>query len=264
VARDFSINDSNRATFANGAIGSLLHGLAGYSVGIWAYADTLSAGASTNRLVSVHINGTPVGLIMRVTSASMVLQVLTRSQSGDSAQQNNGTTTITTGAWYHFGAAVNIAGDVVTPYVNGTAEGGGSVTFGATTYTHGTPTVGDTIGGAADSAVTSLQWDGGLAELAFFPRVLSAAEFASLARGTPAPWFGPRLYWPMTHDGASIAELSRGGPHATVTGTIGWRAHAPVGMPFRQRRKAPPYIVSAPGATAVPVFVHHYRQQGVA
>jgi hypothetical protein len=246
MARDFSRNASNYASFGVAAINPVLSGAAVVSVAGWVWADAINPATNDNRLFVVFINAGSSGVSLSLhDGTSAVLRVLARSAPADALQTRNGTTALATGQWHHVGAEINFAAGTITPRVNGAAENGGSVAFGAASYTPGTPTSNDMMGASWGAGVPAEQLDGGLAEWGFWLRALSAGEWSALARGASPRRLSARLHYPMLGSSGNVNEMVRGGPHATVVGTVGWRAHAPVSPPYGSDA-APVYAAATP------------------
>lgn len=255
MARDFSKNQSNYMTLGIDKYGGLVAGAGAISVAAWAYADAFNTGSSDNLVLNFQIGNNVTAFQMWVLDSSgYKLRCGGRSQNGDSFQSKTGTSTIATGAWYHFGAVLNIASDTITPYVNGTAEGGGSVTFGAATYTHTNVSnanckdaIGAYINGTTGAPNTSTgQWDGAICEVAVWTADIGSAGFAALAAGALASSVSAaniqtylRLLGDTSPEPDSVDSLS-----GTITGTVAQRAHAPMGTlrrklaAYRQMRAA--------------------------
>lgn len=264
MARDFSKSTSNYALLGAGDVNNIISGAAAISIHCWAQADSFNTANLNNRLLNAVVGAAGTGIMFSVhNGVSAVLVGGGRARDADSFQQVNGTTVLATGTWYSLGLVFNYGASTLQPYVNGVAEGSPSVTFGAATYTAGSPALADSIGGPAGvPSVTAPQWDGAIAEFALWTRALSAAEFAALAQRAPAARFRPARYWPMLgSEGAAIRELARGGPHLSVTGTIGNRAHAPVAAPFGADQPPPAW---AAAGVPIPVFMDTYRRRRTA
>lgn len=240
MSRDFSKNVSNYMSLGTGSIGPLINGASAVSAHCWARYDTLEAVSYRNRVVSLLIDGAGTGLTLTVhDGSSAVFVVGARSVAGDGFQSRSGTTVLSASTWYSLGVVFDFAGDTITPYLNGTAEGGGSVTFGNTTYTHGTPTVADGIGGAASSPPAN-QWDGLIAHVALWGAALSAQDWTDLAAGAnPGAVATANLVFYMRLAGYDSPEPA---VVSSVTGTITGSVPAgasdpPVHLPWYSSRR---------------------------
>ena len=237
MARDFSKNTSNYMLVGQNAIGTLLDGAAYVMVSAWINYDTVTASANQNRLLNVVSDSNTAGLFVSLhNGTSSVLSCNARSVSTDGLQSKSGTTVLSSGTWYQVGAIFDFAGDTITPYVNGVAEGGGSVTFGNSSYTDGTPALNeiDAIGCAAVSpagapSTTNIQFDGRIAELAIWA---SATAFTAADQEAMAARIAPNLvrrdalkvYFPLR--GTDSPEKDNwGGLSGTITGTVSAADH---------------------------------------
>lgn len=187
MARDFTKNASNRLGWSTNTIGNLINGAAKVSVHLWANIDSTDTAAGNNRLLSTFVNGGSNGLRMSIenTGAPRNLLISGRSGGGDSLQSKTGTTNLSLTTWYSLGGVWDFSGDIITPYVNGSAEGGGSVTFGNSAYTQGSATANDAVGTQDNSGTTTTasSTDGRIAELAIWDVDIGSSAFAALAGG---------------------------------------------------------------------------------
>lgn len=265
MARDFSKNLSNYMQVGTDVINQLLSGAGAISAHVHVYYDTLSSVlAGSDDLLYVPINGTSSGLhlLLTGTAGAEKLRVQGRSQTADAVQLRTATTTITTGSWWRLGGVLNIASDVITPYVNGSAESSGAVTFGAATYTPGTPTAAEGIGNAI-SAVSSTQRqvDGRMGEVAIWLSDIGAAGFAMLAAGVSALMISPStliFYMPMLgYASPEIDVISA--KSGTITGTVAKAEHPRIINPTRHFWFPP---IAAAGGT-IPRVMYSYRARRV-
>lgn len=244
MARTFTKNLSNFASLGTGAMNAIADGAGAITIAAWIKYATADAGASSNRIFTGVINSNATGFLLCLNgdgASPPYLRVGGRSTSGDTFQSVDGGSTLSASTWYHVAGVLDYANDTITPYVNGVADSvSTSVTFGATTYTSGTPTVADYIGcnGSAGVPVNTLvQFNGQIADLAIWFSAKMPSEILAMAKGVSPMRFNPRRYWPMSQaTSTAIRELTRGGPHATVTGSIPYAAHPPVGMPWTRNR----------------------------
>lgn len=237
MARDFTKNLANYMNLGIGAIGPLINGAERVSVHVWARFDSLETTNATNdRMLSVLINGAFSGLAItsNAPAGTPLLRVQVRSAAADGAQNVQGTTPLITGSWLSLGAMVDFAGDTVTPYVGGVSEGTTGVTFGSTSYTHGTPTESDMLGSNISPPVaTANQVDGGMAEIAIWTDNIGNSGFAQLADGTSAEDVFPgNLVFYMKLEGNDSPELCEiSSVIGTITGSLPQTNHPYMRMP---------------------------------
>lgn len=239
MSRQFSKSTSNYMSLGAAAVGSLLSGASGSSFHAWAYATTLTATNDRNFLLVVRgSTGVTLGLSVH-DGSSAVLRTTLRSRSADSASILFSTGTVSTGAWTSVGLSINYATAGVAFYINGSAAGTGTATFGSTTYSHSVSGSADSIGSVAGTATADQQWDGLVAHAAVWKTVLSGSEFSDLAAGAN----------PGAIQTASLVSLHRlagvdspepnavsGGPSGTITGSVPAGGSDPgVWVPWRAR-----------------------------
>ena len=237
MARDFTKNTSNFMRTPTGAIGDILNGASAYSWHCWAYFDTnTQTSDSDNRICHFLINSTGGSGFIACIDANAtpdLLRIYARSQSADGLQ-TAAAGSISTGQWYSLGAVVDIGGDAIRIYVDGSQVANTSVTFGATTYTDGTPSANDAIGGPVPSQMTTArQIDGRLSEMAMWMRDIGTAGFAALANRVPATRINfPDIYMPLDGKGSPEPCYVGSGLIGTITGTVGVGDHSPVAPAF--------------------------------
>jgi len=235
MARDFTKNTSNNTSLGNGIVNAILSGAAKIAVHLWMYADTYNTGASDNRMLNGVVDGSSSGLIIAVngSGANKVLFVSCKPSSAEAGSSRSGVSNLATGQWNAVGTLINIASDSITIYVNGTQDATGSNSFTATSYTPGTATSPDRIGGGT-SLGTANQFDGRLAEVAIWvfnssTPGLTADEWKALYAGTPAMQVRPvnlAAYWPLWGIHSPETELIAART-ATITGSLPKSAHPP-------------------------------------
>ena len=232
MARDFD-NDptNNHITFAPSTLGDLIDGAAGNAWRAHIRLDTLT----TARVVfNAHIDtGSKLGVGPQVSSSDELI-AFARSQSADGAQSRTTVEAFNADTWYSTGADDDIDGDAITPYINGGADNGGGVTFGASTYTQGTPDdpyQDDAIGcfafksGATTAYASSLL--GAEAEVALYKLDIGSSAHASLGKGFTPDQVRPDLlvaYWPLKGRRSPEPDM-RGSAPATITGTVPQFSH---------------------------------------
>lgn len=263
MARDFVKNTSNRMSLGVGAIGTLLNGASKIAVHALINPDAFDTGTLDNFIFISFVGTVNAGVQMCVDGSTGTKRLVCRgrSQTADSGQLKTATSNLSTGQWWSVGGAWDIGGDTITPYVAGVAEGGGSVTFGATTYTYGSPTRDDAIGGPdLTSITTASQFDGRIAELAVWvfgasDAGLVAADFLSLSKG-----FSSRMvrsdalcfYMPLLGNSSPEQDaISR--KTGTISGTVAKAEHPRLFLPSRSRRLLPVAVAGSP--------YHYYLNQ---
>lgn len=252
MARDFTKNTANYVSLGTEVVVALISGASAVSLAGWVYFDSLTDAANANRLLTAVIDGTNSGLVLE-TGSGNVTRVGGRSQSADGFQAVNGTTALGTGAWIHLGGVLNIAGDSIRVYYNGTQEASTAVTFGAATYTdNGAPSTGDAIGGYRTPPIaTGDQVDGRIAELAIWNGDIATAGFLQLSKGLSPAMVRPDLlvaYWPLIGQFSPEIEIISG-KIGTITGTVAGASHPRIFYPtsFQDRR----FTTAAGAATSV-------------
>lgn len=236
MARDFTKNTSNYCSLGVNQIQPLINGASAISVHAIAWGDSFNTGANDNRILTIGVANNLAGVIMEVvgSAGAEVLKIAGRSVSTDSLQTKSATTVFSTTAWHHLGGVLNIGGDTITPYYEGTAEGGGAVTFGNATWTNGTPTQLDTIGAGQTAPVSSvIQWDGRIAELAIWVVDIGASGFASLNKDISPLLVRPEslvYYAPLIGNFSPEIDLISA-KSGTITGSLPASAHPRVYYP---------------------------------
>lgn len=192
-----------------------------------------------------------------------VIGVIVSRGSGTDAASLSVANVITTNTWT---VLVSTWDGSTAPKIYVCALGGeiAEVSYGSATAGSGTPADDSTatLRIASRDPLDATFFAGGLAESALWNRVLTAREIRSLGRGF-APAFFPRgrvFYCPI--DGRHSVEPNWAGTtHGTVTEAT-YLTHPRVIYPTH----VGPRLFKATGsppATAVPVFVHQLRQQGI-
>lgn len=242
MSRTFTKNVSNFLNIGTSGFGNLINGLAAVSVHFWVKPASYDVGGFNNRILGASMSAGSGAFVIAVdgSGANKVLACGGRSQLADGFQSKVGTTTLGTGAYKSVGAVFNYGAATITPYIAGTAEGGGSVTFGSGTYVH-TASVGfqDCIGAASDSTTTADQFAGDIAEFAVWNTALTAGNFTSLAAGAAATAVARanlisymRLLGTASPETDSVDSLV-----GTITGSIPQGAHPTINtMPFNRYR----------------------------
>jgi hypothetical protein len=227
AARDFTKNTSNHLSLGAGAIGPLLNGAAGVTFACWVIQDTQAVTDGDDVFLANHSTLGSVGLRLRHGTGIRLTGAL-RRQNADTGNVPLGATTLSTGIWYHVGVTVTF-GSNGKVYLNGADDGttmaGGSVATTSGTFVSSTGTNHDALGAAFSGTApisTARQLDGRMAEAALWNIELTAADFASLARGFTPDQIRPQnlvAYWPFIGDGTNIRDL-RNTKNGTITGSI--------------------------------------------
>lgn len=230
MARDFTKNASNYMSLGVNQVQPLINGASAISIHALVNLDSFNTGANDNRIITIGVANNLAGIIMEVVggAGAEVLKIAGRSVSTDSLQSKSATTVVTTSVWHSIGGVLNIGGDTITPYYEGTAEGSGAVTFGNATWTNGTPTQLDTIGAGQTAPVaTVIQTDGRIAELALWKADIGASGFSLLKKGSSPLKINPTnliLYWPLLGTSSPEVDMASG-KNGTITGTIDATTH---------------------------------------
>jgi len=163
--------------FGSGATGDLINNASAMSFSVWVTPNTDSG--SIMMPISNIIDSTSNGFNLRLDNSGVnVYQLLVggRSIETDAFQFHTSSGSYSINTTHHVVGILNYSGDEISLYVDGVFEGTTSVTFGANTYTQGTPTTNDSIGGK----VTASLFSGTIKDIKIYNRALSATEIQSL------------------------------------------------------------------------------------
>lgn len=247
MARSFTKNTANYLSLGTGVLNQLLSGAAKISMAAWVNATSFGTGTFDNAILTCDINGTTTGPHLLIAGASNQVRVHGLSVSTDAGQSADGTTTVPTGAWHHVGGVLNFSGDSNRVYYDGTQETSTAVTYANNAYTPGTATMADAIGTRdVPPGATSMQFNGLIAEAAFWVDDITTTGFAMLAKGYSPLLVMPQslvAYWPLLGGFSPEIELCAK-VNGTITGTVAAAAHCAVLYP------APPLLGDAPVAAA--------------
>jgi hypothetical protein len=235
VARTFDKTAANNVQCGTSTIGTRLNGASKISFhALASFTGSINtSGSAENRLLQVIVNGAASGVFVNVDATAGIsagkLRIGGRSVSGDaSLQVVSGATSLTTNTLYSFGGMIDIGGDTITVYLNGAVDAGPTgVTFGNATYTQGTPTQQDGIGGEGvnPAPFTVNQWPGTIAELALWDDDIGAAGFLALHKRASALLVKPaNLVWYSRLVENVIIDII-GGTVATINGTVAKSDH---------------------------------------
>ncbi len=234
MAREFSKTTTNRMTLGTSAIGTLINGAAKISVHARCCLHSTTSAANADRMIQVTVSGSNSGIVLGIdgTGATRRVYCGVRSQNADGFQKRTGTTyAVTLSDWHSLGAMIDIGGDAITPYGGGSADNGGAVTFGAATWTLGSPGISDAIGGDGFFSSANNQIDGLLTDVAVWAGELSADDFAALAAGYSASLIRPDIlvsHFLMDQAASENEKDHWGGLTGTIAGTIGAAEDPPI------------------------------------
>ena len=225
MARDFTKNIANYLTLGVDAIGALIDGASAISVACWTTYDTIDASAGGN---FIWRNGSGVGAANTINldgTGSGRLRIVGHSVVADAGQVALGSSGLTAGTQYHVGAMIDYAGDSITAYLNGVADGTTGVTFSNATYIHTPSTTEDAIGAnTTPPGVSTGQFDGRISELAIWTSNIGPSGFAMVSNCISPTAVSPStLVFYMRLLGVDSPELST---VSSVTGTITGSVHA--------------------------------------
>ena len=226
MARIFTKNLANYMGLGNGSLGALLSGKAAFSVHARIKVASTTAGANDNNVLTVIDQGATVGFTLCIdgTGGAPKFRISARSVSTDARQAKSGGTTLTLGAEYFVGGVVDIGGKSITVYVNGVSDGVGSaLTFANATWTLGSPTLPDMVGGYNSPPVATIDlFDGVIGDVTLWSGTLAGSDFASLAAGTSPALVSPGtlLYYLPIGGSTNPEQPVVGTPVGTITGSI--------------------------------------------
>jgi hypothetical protein len=192
---------------------------------IWIPASTMNTGVNDNGIFTLIVNANSVGFVANVDQSVggvPKLRLSARSVGTDARQAHNGTTTLSTGQWLAVGGSVDFSSKIMKMYLNGALDGTSAAkTFANTTYTLGTPTAQDTVGGLfTPTPATIDQLGGHIAELGIYKDVLGDEDFVGLARYEPSLVRPNLLFDAVSFINSSRIHGIRGKVTGTITGTI--------------------------------------------
>ena len=243
MARSFASASSQYLRYS-GMIGG-----SAYTVAGWVYRQTGSA------MHVIYMRGAATGLILQelLFNSSNVMQYY--YQYSTSLVINiSGTTSISTGQWYHVGAVMQ--GGEHRIYLNGASE---AVSTNATT----SPTLDFTqFSGNIYNAVGGEYFNGRMAEFGIWSTGLTAAEFTGLAKGRDVTTVRPAslaAYYPMGgRYNQSDVDRWKNKLDLTQTNSPTWADHPRIVYP------QPIWLPTKGGPIAKPVLFHsHYMSQGM-
>lgn len=225
MSRSFTKSTANYASLGVAALGPRLNGTKQLSISVWAWLRSLDTGAGSNAILGVLFSSNTAAIDFCI-DAGTACGIRVRSQQTDAAGTRSSSTVITTGRWWHLGATVDFTSPSLQPYVNGVADNTPGVpTFGSATYVHSAGTNPDMIGHVANTnyppAVTGLQINGFLADLAIWRGKVRPDEWARLGRGAPPGSIRPDVlvgWWPMASSGILMRDYGPYARHAKVSG----------------------------------------------
>lgn len=223
-ARTFTKNTANYMSLGNSGVGAMLSGLATFSVSARIRIASTTAGVNDNNVLAAISNGTTSGFALCLDGSGPFVRLSARSVSTDARQVKSGTTALSTGIDYYIGGVVKIGAKTIEPFLNGVSEGvSGALTFANATWTLGTPTDNDAVGGfQAPPTTTPVQFDGEISQIALWSSALVASDFASLAAGTlpTSVQAGTLIYYLPVNTGSSPELPTVGTAQGTITGSL--------------------------------------------
>lgn len=213
-----------------------------FSLACWGWQDAIVS--SKNTLLYLGVSSTDANFWQLYTDNATPPKVGVIMKDGSTFSGSLSALTAATGQWNHYGMEVPTPTTQGKVYVNGTQSAGLSNNV--------TPAGMDIFGiGCAVGSTKQQPWDGAIGEVAGWNVLLTAAEWAALAKG-----IDPRLIRPsaLVFYRDLIRHLNRPyGPGATLTntGSVGVRAHRP--MVYRSHaQKATLKIATGGPALTVP------------
>lgn len=206
----------------------------GHSWSVWVKLN--SNGAADQTIVSKY-NGSFGGLLRTISGKLRYFNINTSSAGFEAI----GATTIPTGVWTHCGCSYD--GGSSRVYVNGVVDAApASSTVGLNSTSDTTD--GWTFGARAQ---VNSPLDGVMGEMAYWSDILTAEEFAALAKGVspfvirPARNSGSvgidrklQGYWPTFSSSDNQVDYSGNGNNLVLVGTLASADHAPVGPQIPQ------------------------------
>lgn len=191
MARTFTKNASNTLAYPIGHLSGLMSGKGVISVFarirpiIYAWTGS---GQPFNRVIQAVIHGGGSGAVVGfnmnlvATSTSQAsLRVDARSVQTDGLQTAADTTVVGIGSWIRFGCVINFAADQIRIYLNGVQTVNATVSFANTTYTPGTPTSEDLVGGPTlPITVIDRQFEGDIADIGMWAGDIGTTGFEDL------------------------------------------------------------------------------------
>lgn len=237
MSRDFTKDTANIMNLGagNGAVSLDCSGASAISIAAWALADTFSTGAVTNnRIISLSLD-TGIGLEINVDAMGSpdVMRLTGRSVTTDANQVESGTTSITTGSFFHYVGVFDFANDTTRGYLNGALEIDAGSAYGNSTYTPGTPGAPDRIGRTSQNTTAVNAWDGLIAEVAIWSTDIGLAGAQGLFKTGPyglAPLLVSSTalvgYWRLFGTQSPEPDPINGND-GTITGTINGSTNHP-------------------------------------
>lgn len=233
MSRTFTKNSSNLMLLGVGVAQSLLSVARRISVHAWANYATATSGATDNTIVHFKGNSTASFLFFGLDGSGSrpVFRLGGRSISTDSFQSAASSSSLWAGGWFCGGGVIDYAG-TIDVYKDGSHETRATASFGSASWSAGTPSSNDSIGGNGDSSNTNAMLNGQIAEVAIWAEAISPLAFAELAAGVH-PFYlrnapPPLIYFPLT--GADSPERDfASGLTGTITGSVPAGEHPWIG-----------------------------------
>lgn len=216
MAIQFVKTSGDGLTFPTSTIGTRLNGAASASMHAWVWHTTDDAGDSANNgaCMRMAINGATTGIFMNLDSGgggtNRKHQVGGRATGADALSSKEMTTNLNLGQWNSLGGVWNYGANTLAPWMNGVTENGGAASFGAGTYTNGTPTDLDRISNSNGGTVQAV--DGKICECAIWKVALTNGEMIALSKGFSALLIRPQsliFYAPLWGRATNEPDLVR-------------------------------------------------------
>jgi hypothetical protein len=196
MARTFSKNTANSLAYpTTNYLNGRLNGKGQVSIFARIKAASFDTGGGTNnRILNGVINDGGVtavtGVVLSVigdTGTSGRIRGGGRSVATDGLLQVAGVTNFSTGTWVRVGAVLDFATDTIRVYLNGVQDASGTASWANATYTAGTATSADLIGGPTlPVSATALQFDGDIADVAVWAGDIGTVGYEELEDYVPA------------------------------------------------------------------------------
>ncbi|MDO8487707.1 MAG: DUF2341 domain-containing protein [bacterium] len=196
------------------AVSPKISGAAKVTVSAWANIETYPADASRERILSVFMANGTTALALSVFDDSGQIEVAGRSQTTDGFQTARVTSAMQ-GSWHHFTGVFDYAADIIYVYIDGQLQLTQAVTFGATSYTPGTPTTStDSLGTSVSEFV-----DGTIDDVRIYNYGLTQAQISYIYnRGAPVALYKfDECQGTTANNGAPAASGGDSGLDGTIT-----------------------------------------------
>ena len=173
---DFEYSTSDYITIGGShPIGTLVNGKSSITIEAWIKIESIPANMV---IFTSQMKDNSSGFALEILSSDSKLRVYAASNSSDTVQSVTSTAALSTATLYHIVGVIDFENDSIKLYINGVLNNSASTTFGSTTYTVGTHSNPDTIGGFQSSTYPSglLFFDGIIDEVAVYDYKLNDYE----------------------------------------------------------------------------------------